>query len=67
MSPSAMILECKKVKSVTVSIVSPCISHEVMDPDVQILVFWMLGLKLAFSLSSFNFIKRFIVPPCFLP
>ena len=30
-SPSAVILEPKKVKSITVSIVSPSISHEVMD------------------------------------
>ena len=29
-SPSALILEAKKRKSVTVSIVSPCICHEVM-------------------------------------
>ena len=38
-SPSAMILEPKKVKSVTVSIVSPSICHEVMGPDAMILVF----------------------------
>ena len=30
-SPSAMILELKKIKSVTVSIVSPSICHETMD------------------------------------
>ena len=38
-SPSAMILEPKKIKSDTVSTVSPSISHEVMGPDVMILVF----------------------------
>ena len=38
-SPSAVILEPKKIKSVTVSIVSPSISHEVMGPDAMILVF----------------------------
>ena len=38
-SPSAMILEPKKIKSVTVSIVSPSICHEVMGPDSMILVF----------------------------
>ena len=38
-SPSAVILEPKKVKSVTVSIVSPSISQEVMGPDVMIVVF----------------------------
>ena len=32
-SPSAMILEPKKIKSVTVSIVSPSICHEVMGLD----------------------------------
>ena len=38
-SPSAVILEPKKIKSDTVSIVSPSISHEVMGPDAMILVF----------------------------
>ena len=38
-SPSAVILEPKKMKSVTVSIVSPSICHEVMGPDAMILVF----------------------------
>ena len=38
-SPSARILEPKKIKSVTVSIVSPSICHEVMGPDAMILVF----------------------------
>ena len=38
-SPSAMILEPKKRKSVTVSIVSPFICHEVMEPEAMILVF----------------------------
>ena len=38
-SPSAVILEPKKIKSVTVSIVSPSICHEVMGPDAMILVF----------------------------
>ena len=32
-SPSAVILEPKKIKSDTVSTVSPSISHEVMGPD----------------------------------
>ena len=44
-SPSAVILEPSKIKSVTVSIVSPSISHEVMGPDAMILVFWMLTFK----------------------
>ena len=38
-SPSAVILEPKKIKSLTVSIVSPPISHEVMGLDAMILVF----------------------------
>ena len=38
-SPSAVILEPKKIKSLTVSIVFPSISHEVMGPDAMILVF----------------------------
>ena len=38
-SPTAVILEPKKVKSVTVSIVSPPICHEVVGPDAMILVF----------------------------
>ena len=38
-SPAAVILEPKKVKSATVSTVSPSISHEVMGPDAMIFVF----------------------------
>ena len=38
-SPSAVILEPKKIKSVTVSIVSPSICHEVMGPDAMIFIF----------------------------
>ena len=57
-SPSAVILEPQKIKSVTVSTVSPSISHEVMRPDAMILVFWMLSFKPNYSFSSFTFIKR---------
>ena len=56
-SPSAVILEPKKIKSVTVSVVSPSICHEVMGPDTMIILFWILSFKPAFSLSSFTFIK----------
>ena len=42
-SPSAVILEPPKIKSATVSIVSPSICHEVMGPDAMILVFCMLS------------------------
>ena len=38
-SPSGVILEPPKIKSDTVSTVSPSISHEVMGPDAMILVF----------------------------
>ena len=38
-SPSAVILEPKKIKSVAISVVSPSICHEVMGPDAMILVF----------------------------
>ena len=62
-SPSAVILEPKKIKSVTVSIVSPSICHEVMGLDAMILVFWLLSFKPAFSLSS----RGSLVPLCFLP
>ena len=41
-SPSTVILEPKKIKSVTVPIFSPSICHEVMGPDAIILVFGML-------------------------
>ena len=38
-SPSVIILKTKKIKFVTVSIVSPSIFHEVMGSDAMILVF----------------------------
>ena len=55
-SPSAVILEPQRIKSDTVSTVSPSISYEVMGPDAMI---FMLSFKPTFSLSSFTFIKRF--------
>ena len=54
-SPSAVILEPPKIKSLTVS---PSICHEVMWPDAMILVSWMLSFKPTFSLASFTSIKR---------
>ena len=57
-SPSAVILEPRKIKSDTVSTVSPSISHEVMGPEAMIFVFRMLSFKPTFSLSSFTFIQR---------
>ena len=53
-SPSAMILEPKKIKSLTVSIVSPSIYHEVMGSDAMIFVFWLL-----FQASFFTFFFHF--------
>ena len=57
-SPFTMILEPKKIKSVTVYIFSQSICHEVMVLDTMILVFWILNFEPAFSLSSFTLIKR---------
>ena len=54
-SPSSGILEPPKIKSDTVSTVSPSICHELIGPDAMILVFWMLSFKPTFSLSSFTF------------
>ena len=66
-SPTAVIVEPKKIKSDTASTVSPSISHEVMGPDTMILVFWMLSLSQLFhsplSLSS----RGFLVHLHFLP
>ena len=66
-SPSAVILEPKEIKSVTVSTVSPSISHEVMGPGDMILVFRMLSFKPTYSLSSFTFIKRLFSSSSLLP
>ena len=59
-SPSTVILEPEKIKSITVSIVSPSICYEVMGLDIMIFVFWMLSFKSTFSLSSFTLIKRLL-------
>ena len=58
-SPSAMILGPKKIKSVTVSVVSPSIYHKVMGPDAMIFIFWMLSFKSAFSFCCFTFKRLF--------
>ena len=66
-SPSAVILEPKRIKPVTVSTVSPSICYEMMRPDAMIFIFWRLSFKPAFhsplSLSS----RGFLVPLHFLP
>ena len=66
-SPSAVILEPPKIKSDTVSTVSPSIYHEVLGPDAMIFVFWMLSFKPTFSLSSLTSSRGFLVPLHFLP
>ena len=55
----AVILEPKKIKSLTVSTVSPTICHEVMGLDAMIFFFWMLTFKPASSCSSFTFKRLF--------
>ena len=58
-SPSIVTLEFRKIKFVTVSIVSHLFAMKwLMGVDAMILVFWMLSLKPAFSVSSLTFIKR---------
>jgi len=49
-----VILEPRKIKSDTVSTVSPSISHDVVGPDAMIFVFWMLSFKPNFTLSTFT-------------
>ena len=39
-SPSAVILEPKNIKSVTVSVISTSICHEVMGPDAMTFIFF---------------------------
>ena len=66
-SPSVVILELQKIKSDTVSTVSPSITHEVMGPDAMIFVSECWALSQLFhsplSLSS----RGFLVPLYFLP
>ena len=49
-SPSEVILEPKKRKSVTASTFPPSICHEVMGPDDMILIFLILSFQLTFTL-----------------
>ena len=59
-SPSTVILEPKKIKSVTISTFYSSVYHEVMELDAMILVFLMLIFKPAFSLSSFTLIMMLL-------
>ena len=54
-SPSAVIWEPQKIKSATVSTVSPSTCHEVMGPNAMILVFWILSFKPNFFTLLFHF------------
>ena len=58
-SPSLVILEPKKRKSVTASTFSPSVCQEVMGPDAMI-IFWILSFKPTFSFS-FTLIKKKLV------
>ena len=51
-SPSAVILEPKKIKSVTISTFPSSICPKVMGPDAMILIFWMFLSQLFYSLLS---------------
>ena len=64
-SPSAVILEPRKIKSATFSIVCPSICHEMMGRDAIILVFWMLNFKPAFHYPLSPSSRCSLVPLCF--
>ena len=53
-APSTVILEPKKIKSVTVSFVSASICHEAMSPDAVIFVSFNVSLKPAFYFPLFS-------------
>ena len=59
-SPSTMILEPRKIKSVTASTFMPIYLPKSDEMCSMILVFWMLSFKQAFSLSSFTLVKRIL-------
>ena len=67
-SLSAVILESKKIKSVTASTFSPSICHGVMGPEAMMLVFWMLSFQASFFTLFFSPSSRgSLVPFHFLP
>ena len=59
-SPSAVILESKKMKSLNCFHCFPIYLPWVMELYPMIFIFWMLSFKPAFSLSSLTFIKRLL-------
>ena len=64
-APSGVILEPKKIKSVTVSTVFPSICHKVTGPDATILVFECYILSHLFHCLLLY--QDTLVPLCFLP
>ena len=54
-SPSTVILEPKKIKSVTVSIVSPSVCHEMVGPDAMIFIFLNVEFYDSFFTLRFHF------------
>ena len=63
-SPSAVILELQKKKSLTVF---PSIYHEAMGPDAMMLVFWMLNSETNFFTLLFHFPQETLLVLRFLP
>ena len=53
--PSAAILGPKKIKSLTVSIVSPSICHEMLGPDAMIFIFLIVEFQASFFTLLFHF------------
>ena len=69
-SPSIVILEPTKRKSVTTFTFSPSICHELMGLDAMILIFLIFNFKPALSLSSFTLLyssRGFFIPLRLLP
>ena len=56
-SPSAVILEPKKINYDTVSTVSPSICHEVMGQETMIFIFWMLSFKPHLNSKKYKLFK----------
>ena len=63
-SLSAVFVEPKNIKSDTVSIVSPSISHEVMGPDVMIFVFCFLNIIISTELKEKHILKQDVLFCC---
>ena len=66
-SLSIVILETKRIKSVTVSTFYPSSCHEVMGPDAMIFVFWILSFKPAFHSPLSSSSRGSLLPLHFLP